>query len=635
MSKSDDADRKGNGRLEVQAPGDVEVVISNGLSSEVARGFGGITKDLSAGIYSVRWISGGNVLQELVRVFPGDGNPVKEYKDEKLSTEARELAQTLSVVAKPRANKLGVLLYIPWKDERPSDSFTRTFRLTAHSPTTDDYRDFVPTVLKRPGALAVLFHVPPGSYVLRYNSVDRIIVQQSVHVYAARVTVGLISLAKAARLEGLGDKAQFRARDGVEPSATRILSVPANGSAFHLEAQIRLVGTLLQRLSAGGDRIEPKLWVAIEDNPDPYIRTYAASLLLGSLSDASHEAQPKLPDATVSQVMQLIKHPSMQGAQPRSPDAQCAWWRLSMSGFAADRTRFNEMLLPPMLERSWQWATAWSLSNSDNGVVPAEIVAASLGRLPTKPWLTWRANVTRNAGLDLSRLRTLDNDIAADARDVASAFSDTVEDLRKEINRVADVYKSTKSFSLPSVDITQLSNATKRLAANVTVFNSESQGNKRSLLEDLVKTMKAPISVVASEVQRALDEVKVAASATDSNALMSQDPWKDQFGGSPERNGYRLVLRSWKQSNDPDFLALDVAVLTEDERLVQRRGKVRFFLHPTFNPITQDAVWQDGVAAFTCYAFGAFTLGALVDDGTKLELDLATDVRLPQLFRSR
>ena len=94
------------------------------------------------------------------------------------------------------------------------------------------------------------------------------------------------------------------------------------------------------------------------------------------------------------------------------------------------------------------------------------------------------------------------------------------------------------------------------------------------------------------------------------------------------------MLEGYEQQKGIDFLALKLAVLTGGggRRL---EGPVTFHLHPTFSPHTQLARSVDGRAAFTCYAWGAFTLGVETSDGRRMELDLAEQSELPEWFRNR
>ena len=64
---------------------------------------------------------------------------------------------------------------------------------------------------------------------------------------------------------------------------------------------------------------------------------------------------------------------------------------------------------------------------------------------------------------------------------------------------------------------------------------------------------------------------------------------------------------------------------------------VQFFLHDTFrNQRPVVTVGSDGVAELKLRAWGAFTVGALADEGqTKLELNLEELETAPQEFRDR
>jgi len=101
------------------------------------------------------------------------------------------------------------------------------------------------------------------------------------------------------------------------------------------------------------------------------------------------------------------------------------------------------------------------------------------------------------------------------------------------------------------------------------------------------------------------------------------DPNKGKFGSLAVTKNRRLSA-SVQKSTVPSYYVVDlqVASTSPSEPLT---GKVQFFLHPTFtrkSPVV--AVDQDGVARLSLSAWGAFTVGALLDDGkTQLELDLA------------
>lgn len=125
-----------------------------------------------------------------------------------------------------------------------------------------------------------------------------------------------------------------------------------------------------------------------------------------------------------------------------------------------------------------------------------------------------------------------------------------------------------------------------------------------------------------------------SSAVTDFATFYSSDPHLGMFGGEAERNGYRLSLVEFRPTNRGEFLVLDLLVKSaEPKRPLE--GVVTFYLHPTFDPPVQSAAATNGRAALTCYATGGFTLGAKLENGTELELNLAKDKRLPKWFRDR
>ena len=63
---------------------------------------------------------------------------------------------------------------------------------------------------------------------------------------------------------------------------------------------------------------------------------------------------------------------------------------------------------------------------------------------------------------------------------------------------------------------------------------------------------------------------------------------------------------------------------------------VIFALHPTFgDPPARIVTVEDGEAELTLLSYGSFTVGAIADDGTELELDLAELPGVSQTFKDR
>ena len=111
----------------------------------------------------------------------------------------------------------------------------------------------------------------------------------------------------------------------------------------------------------------------------------------------------------------------------------------------------------------------------------------------------------------------------------------------------------------------------------------------------------------------------------------ANDPWNGVFGGKPVANGRRLSATVRKL--DSDWYGIDLEVVSEDSNN-PLTGAVQFFLHPTFKNDRPTITVRDGRAHLYLEAYGAFTVGAVADNGdTELELDLATDERYPKRFR--
>jgi hypothetical protein len=110
------------------------------------------------------------------------------------------------------------------------------------------------------------------------------------------------------------------------------------------------------------------------------------------------------------------------------------------------------------------------------------------------------------------------------------------------------------------------------------------------------------------------------------------DPHKGQFGGRSEQAGRRLSARVSEAARGWYDVALEVSAAGR----TPLRGEVEFHLHPTFNPPVANVPVEGGRPATTLRARGAFTEGAVADDGaTRLELNLADLTDAPQAFRLR
>lgn len=113
------------------------------------------------------------------------------------------------------------------------------------------------------------------------------------------------------------------------------------------------------------------------------------------------------------------------------------------------------------------------------------------------------------------------------------------------------------------------------------------------------------------------------------------DPWAGQFGGKAETDGRTLEAQLQPIADRPDWTAVSLSVRSTDPTrpLV---GAVQFYLHPSFGNAKPVVQASDGEASFTLLSWGAFTVGALSDDGkVRLELDLSKHPDAKEPWRSR
>jgi cellulose biosynthesis protein BcsQ len=108
------------------------------------------------------------------------------------------------------------------------------------------------------------------------------------------------------------------------------------------------------------------------------------------------------------------------------------------------------------------------------------------------------------------------------------------------------------------------------------------------------------------------------------------DPQKGQWGGKNRHNGRELTATVVRVSKNWFEIILTVRTV----RSKPLTGPVTFHLHQSFENETETVEADDGEATLTLHAYGAFTVGAVMDDGrTTLELDLAELKGAPKEFR--
>ncbi|ESY03863.1 hypothetical protein X753_20675 [Mesorhizobium sp. LNJC399B00] len=624
MSTSDG--HSSEGILKVIAPKGVAISITHGPFNEVAQGFNSIDRPFPEGIYTVRYNSAGRLTEQVVRV--SRRNPLSVVYDGTADrAEAEQVSNAIEHALERGANL--VIAIAGASNSAPSVSFRKDFKLR---PSTQeigkDLRIGDPIVL---GSYLCLFvSAQQGAYKLSYKTVDRISVEQTIYLNAARTTVAMMKAIRASRPEKTRNEFQFRSRDGIDPASTRIFSVGIEENVHAVELSIRLAVTLLSCLAKGSNTIEPELLRLISEGRDPYFFLYATAALLGPVvlqpNDRSSE-RFTLAEDVVSKVESLLE---VLKDFEFSADVDCVRWRLALGESGLGHTNpFSDLSFPPMLERCWRWATAWSATHISEVNLSRELLAASQANVGSLPWLVWRRKGNAEGQ---SQIMPIIDSIESIVQTFANNLRTYSNGLRSE---TPSVDRTPKSYELPNIDLSRFSAPTLQLAASALRLGVEQSGAKE-LLQELAVALKSPVSLIAQQMQTANNEVLESRSFSENATyvLLSSDPLKGKFGGSPSDNGYTLSLRSWESSNNPEFLALYIAI-TRGANYVLPDGIVRFYLHPTFNPSVEPARWLRREAKITLYAMGGFTLGAQTEDGTRVELDLALDDRLPQWFRDR
>lgn len=116
------------------------------------------------------------------------------------------------------------------------------------------------------------------------------------------------------------------------------------------------------------------------------------------------------------------------------------------------------------------------------------------------------------------------------------------------------------------------------------------------------------------------------------NDRFPDDPRKEMFGGQSTAGGRTISATVTPIKGDRDWFDVEI-VVRPTPGAPPLAGKVTFYLHPTFSPPIKPAVVRGGVASIELVSYGAFTVGAVADDGaTELELDLATIKDAPKRF---
>jgi len=142
----------------------------------------------------------------------------------------------------------------------------------------------------------------------------------------------------------------------------------------------------------------------------------------------------------------------------------------------------------------------------------------------------------------------------------------------------------------------------------------------------------APKSAVVSNERAVGRPGAMAQAPMVPEAIEDSDPHKGQFGGRPAVGGYTLSASVVPMNKDGSWCRVRLEVRADAGRPLQA---ATFHLHPTFGEPVKRVQAVDGVAVFNLLAWGAFTVGAVLEPGSqKLELDLAELSGIPSAFKN-
>jgi prokaryotic YEATS domain len=191
-----------------------------------------------------------------------------------------------------------------------------------------------------------------------------------------------------------------------------------------------------------------------------------------------------------------------------------------------------------------------------------------------------------------------------------------VANLRKQLERNTEKIQDTKNAAREideqlNQKMTQLFEELKTLGGRL-AGPSDAGGSQRNILAQKMKSLPPP---------------KVA-----------NDPQKGRFGGQEAAGGRRLSAIVEPSSVDSNWCKITLVVSAEPGA-PPLSGKISFYLHDSFEPDHYIVpTGKEGNATLHLRAWGAFTVGAVADEGTTLlELDLATspNVKAPDDWRRR
>lgn len=429
----------------------------------------------------------------------------------------------------------------------------------------------------------------------------------------------------------------LRKRRGIDPSRTVAVSIDDSATPDTLLANISTAEILLHHLRTRTKSVDPSVAAALlGPATDPYLKLYAAAgtlampgpvmqrLATAVRQDPGHETEGWAEAASLFRELQLFGDWA---------DVVCLGWRLK-EHFSAEEL---PLATPPMLEICWRWASAHSARYQDRQTLePTVAQTASRAEPDASPWFAASAAPAATSAPS-KETQTASKELVEQAlviltKNILMAFSPS-----GSVEAAVAQKARTGLDPPPSIDISKLSSSSERLIHAIIGSGAADQSlSPAAILPQLAASMASPIDTLGSTIRGAVDELSSLLETYRSSKvdIWNSDPHKGQFGRKPTCKGATLSLASFEQTDGIEFLALQLEVRV-GPRGAPLTGPVTFHLHPTFSPNMQLVAPLGGVASFTCYAWGGFTVGVETSDGRRMELDLAELDVLPMWFRTR
>jgi len=173
----------------------------------------------------------------------------------------------------------------------------------------------------------------------------------------------------------------------------------------------------------------------------------------------------------------------------------------------------------------------------------------------------------------------------------------------------------------------------KLAAQNHLAAKKDEENALRAVSENAIVDMAKEGTLEGAGVAESIDYLKAFKPGP---IIHPDDPQKGRFGGKSEHNG-RALRAIVGEENFYGFF--QVTIWVESTNSQEPLQDVLFFLHDSFRPsvyLIKKEELKEGKIMDRFEAYGAFTIGAVTDNGkTLLELDLAEQIEFPKEFRQR